>query len=312
MRSPLAQRALTSLAHPIVIGAAIVLLLNALVWQSRSPSWWTGKIGDFAWLVIAPFVILVMVGILAHPIPSRTIAWGTAVIVATGLTFGLVKGWAPVHSLVVTMFGRLGFTPKVLLDPSDLLALPGLIVAWSVWQRPGSIEVGGMFRRGALMLAALALIADSPARQPNRVICLVADEGAVHAYAQSQAANYFGGPILSWAEVYSSRDGGVTWTMTELTSKDERDQKPDCSQVSWPVRVMNAGGSETQLYLLDGQGVYSSEDEGQTLHLEQKVPSIYGAIVDSVTGNLIVAAGTDGAYVRTAKAEWIHAIPTQK
>ena len=42
------RRALLALSHPISIAAVIVVLLNDHWWRRVAPSWFTGKIGDFA------------------------------------------------------------------------------------------------------------------------------------------------------------------------------------------------------------------------------------------------------------------------
>jgi hypothetical protein len=162
------------------------------------------------------------------------------------------------------------------------------------------------------MLAALALIADSPAPGPYKLACLVGDESSVFAYAQGQGADYFGPPKPYWAEVYGSGDGGETWTQTWLTTQGEEHQELNCSPVSWPVTVRGADGSESSIYYVAGQGMYSSDDNGQTLHLEQQLAQVLSAMVDPSTGNLIIAAGTDGVFVRNEQAEWIHSIPAQE
>ena len=62
------RRTLSCLSHPITIGSVMLLLLNDHVLRVLWPSWWTGKLGDFTWLVFFPFVLA---AILAWLIPSR-------------------------------------------------------------------------------------------------------------------------------------------------------------------------------------------------------------------------------------------------
>ncbi len=51
------RRALVSLSHPLSIAAIGLLLFNDHLWRKVAPSWLTGKIGDFAWLIFAPFLL---------------------------------------------------------------------------------------------------------------------------------------------------------------------------------------------------------------------------------------------------------------
>src|SRR5512138_641439 len=62
------RRALSSLSHPVSLGAIIIVLLNDHWWQRVAPSWFTGKIGDFAWLIFAPFLLAML---LAWLFPRR-------------------------------------------------------------------------------------------------------------------------------------------------------------------------------------------------------------------------------------------------
>ncbi len=51
------RRALITLSHPASIAALIMVLLNDHGWRRVAPSWFTGKIGDLAWLIGAPFLL---------------------------------------------------------------------------------------------------------------------------------------------------------------------------------------------------------------------------------------------------------------
>jgi len=62
------QRAMHSLAHPISLGAIVLLLFNDHWLRWNHPSWLTGKLGDFAWLAFAPFIAALL---LAWVIPAR-------------------------------------------------------------------------------------------------------------------------------------------------------------------------------------------------------------------------------------------------
>jgi len=63
------RHALIALSHPVSIVALLVLLLNDYWWRQVAPSWFTGKIGDVAWLIFAPFLLA---AILACFIPKHS------------------------------------------------------------------------------------------------------------------------------------------------------------------------------------------------------------------------------------------------
>jgi hypothetical protein len=134
MGAGLRERALNALAHPAAIAAACVLLLNAAVWQRSNPSWWTGKIGDAAWLVIVPSLLLLLFSFCVPSGLDRRSGWGAGAILLTGLAYSRAKASPPVNALALAAVSRLGFTPKLLLDPSDLVALPALTLAWIIWR----------------------------------------------------------------------------------------------------------------------------------------------------------------------------------
>ena len=54
--NPAFWRALHSLAHPVSLAAVALLLFNDHWLRWHYPSWLTGKLGDFTWLVFAPFI----------------------------------------------------------------------------------------------------------------------------------------------------------------------------------------------------------------------------------------------------------------
>lgn len=49
-------RAARCLTHPLTMAAVILLLVNDHWLRWHYPSWLTGKLGDFTWLMFAPFI----------------------------------------------------------------------------------------------------------------------------------------------------------------------------------------------------------------------------------------------------------------
>src|SRR5512147_742964 len=92
------RRTLLSVSHPLSIAAVIIVLLNDHWWRRVAPSWFTGKIGDFAWLIFAPCLLALL---LAWLLPRREMLVGHVAIVAVGLIFGLDKTVPAFHTLTI-------------------------------------------------------------------------------------------------------------------------------------------------------------------------------------------------------------------
>ena len=140
------------LLHPLSLLALVLLLLNDHVLKAAWPSLLTGKLSDVAGLVVFPLVVVaawetVLVGVRRWREPTaRPLALA---VVVTGIAFTLVKtipmvaivaGWLvgraqwllslPIHAIAGTPLAPV-IPTAIVVDPTDLLALPCLAVA--VW-----------------------------------------------------------------------------------------------------------------------------------------------------------------------------------
>jgi hypothetical protein len=153
---PAAQPA-DGLLNPVALIAVAVLLVNDHVLKSAWPGPITGKLSDLAGLAFFPLVILGVWEVVLAATGRWARPSARALLESIGLTgcaFALVKttptgtvaaGWVlgagqwmlGVLGHVVT--GSTGSTlvpAPVVLDPSDLLALPALLVGgWIGWRR---------------------------------------------------------------------------------------------------------------------------------------------------------------------------------
>jgi hypothetical protein len=144
------------LLHPMALCAIGFLLLNDHVLKAVAPSPITGKLSDIAGLAFFP---LVLVGIweVAAAVRGRWIRPGwislTVSIAVTAVVFTLVKttsegsfafGWTiggmqwPVVSAVSILVGQQApplVASVVVTDPTDLVALPALVVSALVGSR---------------------------------------------------------------------------------------------------------------------------------------------------------------------------------
>jgi hypothetical protein len=103
------KKALACISHPLSIGAVLLLVLNDHLLRHFWPSWWTGKLGDFAWLFFFPFITAAF---LAWLLPARFRAhpqWvGGLAFTLVGLILFLAKTLPGFHdhSLSVGKYSR--------------------------------------------------------------------------------------------------------------------------------------------------------------------------------------------------------------
>lgn len=202
-RQQLRQRSLQSLAHPISIGAIFLLLINDHWLRWHHPSWWSGKIGGFAWLIFAPFLLILA---LSYIWPKQKIHQvEKAAFIGTALVYALGNSVPFFHQLIVWLFQQIaGWKPMMILDSTDLLMLPGLIVGWKIWQ----FSIVGKKQKfiplqknliGWLMLSigTLLTMANGPSYDDFGVYCVARHEQTTLAITIAEAG---------WFE---SRDGGT-------------------------------------------------------------------------------------------------------
>ena len=165
-------------AHPAVLAAVFVLLLNDHVLKHVLPGVVTGHLSD----VVGPVVFAALLGDLLR----RREAWGWW---ATALVFASVKTWA--HAVPAA----LGIS--VARDPWDLLGLLALPLAWRLTRH--RLPVRRALRLASSALALLAVMATSAATYPR--VDAIAVRG-------SRVVTVVGGVT------YESRDAGLTWRAT--------------------------------------------------------------------------------------------------
>jgi hypothetical protein len=125
--------------HPATLLALALLVVNDWVMKPRfGPSAVTGKLSDLAGLALAPVVLSAALGLVLHasaclgaPVdPSLSRRRLIACTVATGAVFAAVKLDPCAAQLVATAISYAGRPATIYLDPTDLLCLPALAIAW--------------------------------------------------------------------------------------------------------------------------------------------------------------------------------------
>ena len=150
---------LRSLSHPVVVVAVAVLLLNDHMLKGSHPSWLTGKLSDFAGLVFFPLLLAALIELAVPSVrrsPQKLLMTAVAV---TGFAFAAVQLIPAATQLYETVLGGLQWPLRVALDPTaslaraavtpdptDLIAIPAIVVAWWIGSR---VEVSGSQPNGS-------------------------------------------------------------------------------------------------------------------------------------------------------------------
>ncbi len=176
------------LATPWFFAAVVVLFLNDRVFKAASPGLVTGKLSDFAGLIVVATLASVLFG------PGA----GTSLAAVAFLVLKTAPGAA---ELVAPLMGG-GVT---LRDPSDLVALIALPPLWLALRRTHA-DQRWRTRRGWAVVGLLAAVAATTATSPppqSEVRDVGYQAGAFH--AEVYLENGYG---TRWLR---STDGGATW-----------------------------------------------------------------------------------------------------
>jgi hypothetical protein len=303
------QKSLSLLSHPLSLGAIVLLLLNDHLLRRLWPSWWTGKLGDFAWLFFIPFACAVL---LAWLVPHR---WKAHESIVVGLAFGLPTGifvlantlpWFHEWSVQLAE-AAFGFPVSWRRDPSDLVALASTgLAAWFWRGNPAPPRARVAHGWAILPLVAWLTIANSAA--PERGIhCLAAPEGTLIASSTYQVFRSNDGGA-SWQP--DSQPGGMGSCTRDASGKTAADPRnPEIVYRYEPggaiERSSDGGKTWQEVYSL----VPASEAE-QAFYTRRGYNGFYNpgpldALVDPGSGNILFAMGYEGLLLyRLTEGRW--------
>jgi len=313
-RQKLHEQITKSLVHPIVIGAIFALLLNDHWLRWHYPSWWTGKVGDFVWLIFAPFLLIFLLSFIW---PKNKVAFvGPVGFIGIGLVFILGNTVPSFHQMIARLFQQIaGWEPLMILDPTDLLLLPGLLVGWKIWQdnqnHPQSIvstRKKHMLGWILLSLSTIGTMANQPSFPDYGAYCVVAHEQSILAITSAEAG---------W---FASGDGGQTWTQFSENTQGLAESCLIRSAVPWQISDPEHPNHLWRIQESE-KFIEQSVDNGRSWHVVYEFPAgkqvrnyhyrsetevlgsgvvpggPYNGVVDPATGNLIVSMGLEGVVV---------------
>ena len=294
-------RALLCLSHPVSVGAILVLLINDHLLRHLWPSWWTGKIGDIAWLIFAPLVVALVVSLV---LPHRKQAVIALAVASVAIVFAVGKTIPAVAEVITQSLTFVFHQPfQLIADSTDLIALPAELAAWFVWKTER--QAGSKSRSSSRWLwpvaAAFATIANMGMAH-NGVICLTRQgDGVIAAQADF--------------ETYTSMDGGLNW---QASGPESPGSRPDCGleeEIQTPQGLYRFTQQNIQLSVNNGQTwvqeIAFRGEEPRYAYYDRFRPEGYGArpgvfdaLYDEASGNLVVAMGQDGILARTPDGTW--------
>lgn len=278
------------LCHPVTVAGVLVLLINDHLLKQAWPGIVTGKLSDVAGLVVAPALVALLFWRRAD----------LAATVLTGVLFALVKSTETGAEVASQAWTLVGGPSRVLADPTDLLALPALALAW--WVRGRGVHLSSRWLVVVMMpLTVFAITATSGTGPSVSAEAVEVDKGGrISVYTDSRTS-------------LVSDDGGRTWDSVP----GERTRQPQSAQC--------APAQATRCYqVVKGRmAVEESDDGGRTWrsswelsgddlkrlarqHYRPFEPRSTALAVQARPGGhiVVVANGPDGIVVRDTSGTW--------
>ncbi len=306
------KKALACIIQPFSVGAILLLLFNDHFLRHWSPSWLTGKLGDFAWLFFFPFILAVPLAcLLPLQLPRRNLWVGGMSLTLTGVVFSLVKTLPSFRSGFLHLLERiLRFPVHVTGDVTDLVALFSLVGAAWLWFKMEHLPIRKTRPSLAWLMAGVLLtIANMPQPDPG-IYCLdrLQDETIA-------CASY---------NCYASTDGGFSWI--ELT--DQPIACPDLISAENALSERTAVPAEagTTYYFTPGVDIQRSSAPNAAAVVEYTIQPVSQAqkayyfkthtgnpilvnspqdgIYDPASGNVLFSMGHEGVLVRQAQGAY--------
>jgi hypothetical protein len=316
------RQALRWLGAPPTLLALALLALNDHVLKQAAPGVVTGKLSDVAGLVLAPALLAVGLALLRVPRPPQVSLVATAV----GFTLAKTTEWGVDAANAAW---SVVWPTHILRDPTDLVALPALLLAAAV-ARGERRRHPGPRRRVALALGSLAL--------PFAVVATAATGACYVPHGVISAAlvrgDFTGAPTGEEQRIVVDVDGeslslDVGGALRSLPHQDSIRLQDRGRQVTTTCSTSRPQQCWRQQEGAEEPLIEASSDGGRTWVLEHAVPgaeldealeathdncenedptgSVADlAVLDTPRGQLVAAAARNaGLLVRNPRGEWV-------
>ncbi len=331
-------RAIHSLAHPLTIVAIGVLLVNDHWLRWQHPSWLAGKLGDFTWLIFAPFIAALFLSlIIPRRIGRHEQRVGLLAFLIIGGWFALAKTVPAVNFVTVQAWnGLVGWQGINRLDATDLMTLPALLIGAYIWRQAAHTAINlrplgyVAFAFGIVATLASSPIPDTPG---ITLICETASHELITFAIEHDNFNKSSVVIDNnrFNTILISRDGGYVWQYAENIEISQSEdgglpQNMRCSDESLTAHPENSllqyrWQQEAHVELSVDGGITWDVDR-ELVELQQDVRLYYdgrmndfisdsqyllspvSGLVHSQTSNLILAMSKDGVLVRSTNGIW--------
>ncbi|KQR11050.1 hypothetical protein [Cellulomonas sp. Leaf334] len=252
------------LTHWSTCAALVLLVVNDHVLKAAYGTWWTGKVSDVAWLLVAPPLLATALGGAAHVAGVRRAtarACALAGLVLAGAAFVVVKSSVAGAEAASSVLSALAGPSVVLADATDLLVLPALAVAWAVAR--GTRTSRGRAPRAALVLVlipatvlATAATSQTPPDEAMHVVVL----GDVVAVGDSSSYDPEG---ATW---HLTDDGGAHWQRIAGSSDEAGLITSQVERAGGTQQSVCVPPDDTPCFRAadQGLGVDRSDDAGET------------------------------------------------
>ncbi len=150
---------LSALAHPVWWGALALLIVNDNLLKGAGliPGWLTGKLSDFAFLIVAPVLFTAL-------LPCRLRGRRPVAMISIVGLFVAADLSPAVSDAIVAAAARLGMAWRLWPDPTDLVALAILPVTFRLLRAPGvcaRVAHEPWRSRAGVVMGAVACLATS-------------------------------------------------------------------------------------------------------------------------------------------------------
>ncbi|WP_055478322.1 hypothetical protein [Sphaerimonospora mesophila] len=324
-------RAAAWLGHPVTMAAIGLLIVNDHLFKRLWPGAVTGKLSDFAGMLVAPallalpFASAIRIAEAAaravrrpsDPREKPSGEWtAVAAILLTGALFTLVKTTAAGAETATAVWGL--FTPpaQVIADPTDLVALPFLAVAWLVRRRvAGGPAAERAARRARTMVVLPAAVFAVTATSP-----MLPASSAGHVEVHDSAIVVFSGVSGEGGAALATSDQGRSWRTWQgapsgrpRTAACVPDEPRRCYRVV-PGRLKVEESADGGASWSTAWEISPGRQRLLDRHYENPDPqgrpsdpaaSVAVTILPVPGGHLVaVANGTDGVVLRDAAGGW--------